>query len=317
MAARGAARGSSPSALAAAAGAAARVTGQSLSLPPSNSVHAPGSGVHARIWRSIRWAGSFQSTRASAGVSFGAKLIPSAGCGTARTVPSSMASRVSTSSRAPETASLPSRSPLVSAAPIGSVSVPKTGPASSSRTIRKVLAPGDVVAAQDRVLHRGGAAPRGQHGEVQVHPAVGRNVERGLREQRTVGGHRTAVGRDVAQLVEEPPLVRADGFERLDAELFRELGHRRPFHSPAAADGGVGPRDDRRHRVPGTRRAPAAWAGRPPECPRRPAALWLPLRKSAGWSAARPGLPAPAGRTTRPRGWPSWPACAAGSRAGR
>ncbi len=104
------------------AAAAIGVTGQSLRRVDSTSVQAPGSGVQARIWRSIRCAGSFQSTRASAGVSLGARLTPSAGCGTALMVPSSIASRVATSSSAPEIASRSRRSPLVSAGRIGSVS---------------------------------------------------------------------------------------------------------------------------------------------------------------------------------------------------
>ena len=54
---------------------------------------------------------------------------------------------------------------------------------------------GDLVAGPDRVLHRRGAAPGGQAGEVQVDPAVRRDVERRLRQQRAVGDHRAAVGR--------------------------------------------------------------------------------------------------------------------------
>ena len=45
----------------------------------------------------------------------------------------------------------------------GSVCVirPNVGPASSSWTIRNVVAPGDLVAGPDRVLHGRGAPPRG------------------------------------------------------------------------------------------------------------------------------------------------------------
>jgi hypothetical protein len=99
-------------------------TGPSFSRAPSCSVHAPGSGVQARITRSTTCAGSFQSTRASAGVIFGAKLTPSVGCGTASSVPASIPSRVATSSCAPECASRSSRSPAVSAVRTGSVSTP-------------------------------------------------------------------------------------------------------------------------------------------------------------------------------------------------
>ena len=69
-------------------------TGPSFSRAPSCSVHAPGSGVQARISRSTTCAGSFQSTLASAGVIFGAKLTNSAGCGTASSVPASIPSSV-------------------------------------------------------------------------------------------------------------------------------------------------------------------------------------------------------------------------------
>ena len=47
-------------------------TGPSFSRAPPNSVHAPGSGVHARISRSMAAAGRPQSTCASSGVTLGA-----------------------------------------------------------------------------------------------------------------------------------------------------------------------------------------------------------------------------------------------------
>ena len=116
-------------------------TGPSFSRVPATVVHAPGSGVHARISRSMATAGRPQSTCASSGVILGAKLIPSSGCGTARSCPDSIPSRVPTSSAAPDTASRASRSPAVSRGPTASVTTPYTGPASSSLTMWNVVAP--------------------------------------------------------------------------------------------------------------------------------------------------------------------------------
>src|SRR5690606_34905476 len=81
---------------------------------PRKVVQAPGAGVQPRTTRSTRSAGARQSTRASSTVTLGAWLTPSAGCGTACRVPSSMPSMVAASSPAPANASLVSRSPLVS-----------------------------------------------------------------------------------------------------------------------------------------------------------------------------------------------------------
>src|SRR6266851_122579 len=136
----------------------ARDRGPSLRRAPSSSVQAPGSGVHARICRSTTCAGSFQSTLASAGVIFGAKLTPSAGCGTASSVPASIPSSVATSSSAPECDSRSSSVPVVSSSRTGSVSTPYTGPASSSLTIRNVVAP--VTSSPCRMACWTGAAPR-------------------------------------------------------------------------------------------------------------------------------------------------------------
>ena len=133
-------------------------TGPSFSRAPANSVQAPGSGVHARISRSMATAGRAQSTRASSGLIFGARLTPSAGCGTAWISPDSIPSRVSTSSFAPEKASRASRSPAVSRGPTGSVRTPKTGPASSSLTMRNVVAP--VMSSPCSRACCTGAAPR-------------------------------------------------------------------------------------------------------------------------------------------------------------
>src|SRR5450755_517274 len=52
-------------------------TGPSLSRFARNVVQAPGAGVHARIRRSMCMAAADQSSWASAGVIFGAKLTPS------------------------------------------------------------------------------------------------------------------------------------------------------------------------------------------------------------------------------------------------
>src|SRR5215469_16979851 len=132
--------------------------GPSLSLVPFSSVHAPGAGVHARTSRLTARAGSLQRTRASSEVIFGARLTPSGGCGRAVSSPDSMPSMVAISSSAPDAASLASRSPAVSDGLIGSVTTPKTGPASSSATIRNVLAP--VTSSPRRMACCTGAAPR-------------------------------------------------------------------------------------------------------------------------------------------------------------
>src|SRR5690606_11975775 len=108
----------------------AGATWTSLSRSPRKVVQAPGAGVQPRTTRSTRSAGARQSTRASSTVTLGAWLTPSAGCGTACRVPSSMPSMMAASSPAPANASLVSRSPLVSVGRISSVTVPYTGPES-------------------------------------------------------------------------------------------------------------------------------------------------------------------------------------------
>ena len=73
--------------------------------------------------------------------------------------PSAMPSRVATSRPAPPSASRASRSPAVSSGRIRSVITPNVGPASSSLTIRNVVAPVTSSPGPDGVLHRRGAPP--------------------------------------------------------------------------------------------------------------------------------------------------------------
>ena len=54
---------------------------------------------------------------------------------------------------------------------------------------------GDGVAGGDRGLHRRGAPPGRQQGEVQIDPAVRGHRQQLRPEQRTVGHHRTAIRR--------------------------------------------------------------------------------------------------------------------------
>ena len=77
------------------------------------------------------------------------------------------------------------------------------------------------VAGQHGVLHRGGPAPARQHGEVQVHEAVPRDVQHPLRQQRPVRHHRAAVRRDLGQPGHEVLVARPLRLEHLEAQLLR------------------------------------------------------------------------------------------------
>ena len=156
-----------------------------------------------------------------------------AGWGRSSSEPSAIPSSVATSSPAPPSASRSSRSPAVSSGRIG------LGHQPVRRTGVELLddpergGAGDVVAGPDRVLHRGGAAPRGQQREVQVDPAAGRDVERRLRQQRAVRHHRAGVGGEPAQVVLEG---RFAGMARASAPVPRSP---RPPRRPATASAGV------------------------------------------------------------------------------
>ena len=219
------------------------VTGPSLSRSPSYVVQAPGAGVQARTWRSIATAGLGQSTRASSTVIFGreARRRPPAAAGP-RATPSSMPSSVATSSPAPPSASRPSRSPAVSVGPDPLGHQPERRPGVELLDDPERRRAGDLVTGPDGVLDGRGAAPGGQHGEVQVDPAVRRDVERGLRQQGAVRDDRAAVGRERAQRGLELGVARVVGLEDRDAELLGALGDRagvslRP--RPAGASGRV------------------------------------------------------------------------------
>ena len=84
--------------------------------------------------------------------------MTAAGWGCGSSAPAAMPSSVATSSRAPLTASRPSRSPAVSRGPIASVTVPYTGPVSSPASRRKVAAP--VISSPAMIACCTGAAPR-------------------------------------------------------------------------------------------------------------------------------------------------------------
>src|ERR1700683_314961 len=215
--------------------------GHSLTLVPSSTVHAPGAGVHALTRRPIATAGSPQRTRASSALILGARLTPSAGCSRATSWPDSMPSSVATSNSAPDTASRSSSSPAVSSGWIGSGPPPNNRPAARAAAVADGVGPveivagrgddaerggaGDIVAVQNRMLHRRRATPRGQQGKVQVDPAVRRDVQSPLRDQRAVRGDRAAVGRYAAQLIEEVRVAGLSGLDHLEPRRLAALRH--------------------------------------------------------------------------------------------
>ncbi len=151
--------------------------------------------------RSTAWAGASQRTRASSVVSLGATETPSAGWGWGRSVPSSSASSVATSSSAPLTDSRCSRSPAVSRGRMVSVAVPSTGPVSMPSSSRNVVAP--VTSSPAMMACCTGAAPR-QAGRTEkcrfTHPRRGtaRTSGRSRCPYATTGAASTASSRSRA-----------------------------------------------------------------------------------------------------------------------
>ena len=298
------------------AGADGAASGHSLILASPSTVHAPGSGVQARIRRSTAGAGSPQRTRASATVILGARLTPSAGCGRACSWPDSIPSSVATSSPAPDTAEPAEQ--VTGGVPgpdrLGQHAEHRPGIQLTDDLERGRA--GQVVAVQDGVLHRRGAAPGREQREVQVDPAVLGDVQRGLREQRAVRGHRAAVRGDGPEPAEEILVPHPGRLEHLEAGLGRALrdrAGRRRRPRPAAASGRVTTATTSCREASSASSAGTAACGVPANTSRiRPPTA--PSRRSR---AARPGSPGWARPTIRPRGWPCWRACAAADRAGR
>ena len=110
-----------------------------------------------------------------------------------------------------------------------------------------------LVTGPDRVLDRGGTAPRRQHREVQVHPAVLGDVECRLRQQRAVGDDRAAVGPQLSQRRLEVRVARMLRLEHGYAELLGALRHRRGDQPAAPAGRRVGPGDHADQLVPAGR----------------------------------------------------------------
>ena len=112
-------------------------------------------------------------------------------------------SRVASSSSAPEVASRSSSAPAVSSARHG-----LRHHAEHRAGVQALLEPegggtGDGVAVPHRGLHRRGPAPGRKQREMEVDPAVAGHVQRRPRHQRAVGHHGAAVGRQLAQGLEE------------------------------------------------------------------------------------------------------------------
>ena len=95
-----------------------------------------------------------------------------------------------------------------------------------------------LLAGHEGALHGGGAAPGGQLGEVQVHPAVAQGFQRGQRQQGAVGDHGGCVS---VQFCDGCGgfVVPAVCLHNGQAELFGTLRHRGGGEHALATHGGV------------------------------------------------------------------------------
>ena len=142
-----------------------------------------------------------------------------------------------------------SRSSAVSVPRISSVTVPRTGPVSRPSSMRNVAAP-VMCRPRGSPPALGPRPPRGKQREVQVDPAVGRHVEKILRNQVAVGDHRDRVRGQLGQAGADGVTVLGAGLERRRGEYLRcraprERAHRAGCRAAATAGVGAGEhRDD-------------------------------------------------------------------------
>lgn len=85
---------------------------------------------------------------------------------------------------------------------------------------------------------------------MQIDPATGGDVERGLGQQRPVGDDRAAVRGDLPQPCEEVLVARPDGLQHLDPGFLGALRDGAGDQSTAASGRSVGAGDDGGHFVP-------------------------------------------------------------------
>ncbi len=109
---------------------------------------------------------------------------------------------------------------------------------------------GDLVAGHHRVLDGRGAAPGGEQREVQVDPAVLRDLQGAGAQQGAVGDDRAAVGRELGEPGDEVGVARLRRLEDLDPGLLGALGDGAGDELATAAGGGVGAGDHRDDLVP-------------------------------------------------------------------
>ena len=241
--------------------------------------------------------------------------MPSSGCSRASSVPISRPSRVATSRPAPPSASRSSSDAggVVGAHPLGHQPVRRPGVQLPDDPERRRT--GDLVAGPQRVLDGRGAAPGGQHGEVQVHPAVRSGMSSadcGSRAPYATTGQQS--GRQRPQRLLELRVARVVGLEDRDAELGGALGDRRRREPAPAAGRRVRPGDHADQLVRRGRDRVEGRQGRPPASRRRPPSLEAEPERRVRRHLDRRRLQR---RTTPTRGSPSSPACGSRRRAGR
>ena len=131
---------------------------------------------------------------------------------------------------------------VVSSGPIGVAAVPSTGPASSSRTTRMMLAPASGVAGEDGGGDGRRAAVARQQRGVDVQHAARERVEQVRRQDVRRRGEHAHVRRergDLRRLLAADALRREHGHARLGGEF----AHRRRDGAAGAAARAVGLRD--------------------------------------------------------------------------
>ena len=185
-------------------------TGPSLIRSPRNSSTPPARGCRPGSGGRRAWPGRSQRTRASSTRIFGARLTPSAACGTGTSGAGLDARRAWRPAGPPRRpASRPRRSPAVSVGRDGLGDDAEDRAGVQALLEAEGAGAGDLVTGHDGVLDGGRAAPGRQQREVQVHPAVraGRPAQPGGsgRRRRRSGA---ASGRDLGEPVEELGIAR-------------------------------------------------------------------------------------------------------------